>query len=367
MTPLSLYQADLQKPSFYPDPSQAIAIKHLQRLYDDLHNEKKPNKKENWISKIFTRANNSKQDSAVQGLYFYGGVGRGKTYLMDLFYHSLKTERKQRLHFHYFMLQVHKELKVWQGQKNPLQMLAKKFAKQTDILCFDEFYVDDITDAMILSGVMQELFKEGVVLVATSNIHPTDLYKNGLQRARFLPAITLIEEHCCIYNLDGGRDYRLDRLIETQIYYHPLDEQAKNSLDYTFEDLASGDKVYKTSIEINDRKIETIAYSEDTLYIDFNSLCDGPRASADYMELGILYRTIIIANVQQMSSKNNDMARRFIALVDELYNHHVIVIISAQVDVYSLYAGHKLAFEFQRCISRLIEMQSKSYLEHEHH
>ncbi|MCP4322864.1 MAG: cell division protein ZapE [Alteromonadales bacterium] len=366
MTPLSLYQADLQKPTFFADDSQAQAVHYLQRLFDDLQKRATTSTQQNGLfSRLFKRENCKRQK--IQGLYFYGGVGRGKTYLMDMFFHSLKTDRKSRMHFHHFMLRVHKELGLLAGQKNPLLKIAKKFASETDIICFDEFFVDDITDAMILAGMFEALFEEGVVLVATSNIHPTDLYKNGLQRTRFLPAIDLIKSNCEIYNLDGGKDYRLDRLIEAEIYHFPLGEEAQTLVSDTFEGLANGDKEYNKVLSINGRDIETRAYSVDTLLIDCASLCDGPRAVADYIELAIVYRTIILANVPQMNPQKNDIARRFIAMIDEFYNHHVVLIISAEVDVYSLYAGHSLAFEFQRCISRLLEMQSEEYLKKAHH
>ncbi|WP_284202464.1 cell division protein ZapE [Psychromonas marina] len=366
MTPLSLYQADLQKPQFFADDSQAQAVQYLQRLFVDIENRPTTvNQPTGLFSRLFKRE--PEKQANIKGLYFYGGVGRGKTYLMDLFFHSLKTERKSRLHFHHFMLRVHKELTLLAGEKNPLIHIAKKFASETDLICFDEFFVDDITDAMILGGMFEALFAEGVVLVATSNIHPKDLYKNGLQRVRFLPAIALITEHCEIYNLDGGKDYRLDRLTEAEIYHFPLDNEATSLMSHTFENLANGEKFYNQDLSINGRAIQTSAYSVDTLLIDCVSLCDGPRAVADYIELAIVYRTILLANVPQMNIQNNDMARRFIAMVDEFYNHHVVLIISAEVDVYSLYAGHKLAFEFQRCISRLLEMQSKEYLQKAHH
>ena len=365
MTPLSLYQADLQKPNFFADDSQAKAVQYLQRLFDDLQTNNTAKPQKGLMSRLFKRE--KPQTNDIKGLYFYGGVGRGKTYLMDMFFNSLDTQRKSRLHFHHFMLRVHKELGLLAGQKNPLIKIAKKFASESDLICFDEFFVDDITDAMILAGMFEALFAEGVILVATSNIQPSDLYKNGLQRARFLPAIGLIESHCEIYNLDGGKDYRLDRLIETEIYHFPLDNEAQQLLSNTFENLASGDKSYNETLTINGREIETSAYSVDTLLINCASLCDGPRAVADYIELAIVYRTIILTNVPQMNVQKNDMARRFIAMIDEFYNHHVVVIISAEVDVYSLYVGHQLAFEFQRCISRLLEMQSKEYLKNAHH
>jgi cell division protein ZapE len=366
VTPLSLYQADLRKANFFADDSQAQAIQYLQRLYEDLQkNYATAKPKTGLMSRFFKRE--QAKTVEIKGLYFYGGVGRGKTYLMDLFFHSLDTERKSRLHFHHFMLRVHKELGFLAGQKNPLVKIAKKFASEYDIICFDEFFVDDITDAMILAGMFEALFAEGVILVATSNIQPSDLYKNGLQRARFLPAIDLIESNCEVYNLDGGKDYRLDRLIETEIYHFPLDDEAKTLVSHTFESLACADKTYNKPLNVNGREIQTTAYSVDTLLVSCANLCDGPRAVADYIELAIVYRTIILTDVPQMSVQKNDMARRFIAMIDEFYNHHVVVIISAEVDVYSLYSGHQLAFEFQRCISRLLEMQSKQYLQNAHH
>lgn len=366
MTPLSLYQKDLQKPNFFADDSQAKAIQYLQRLFDDLEKPIQSTAKNSGLMSRFFKRDNI-QKTHIKGLYFYGGVGRGKTYLMDSFFNCLTTERKLRLHFHHFMLRVHKELSLLTGNKNPLIIIAKKFASETDIICFDEFFVDDITDAMLLAGMFEALFAEGVVLVATSNIHPTDLYKNGLQRARFLPAIALIESNCEIYNLDGGKDYRLDRLSEAEIYHFPLGNEAKLLIDETFESLANGEKFYNRALTINGRAIQTTAYSVDTLLIDCENLCDGPRAVSDYIELAIVYRTIFLNNVMQMDDQSNDMARRFIALIDEFYNHHVVLIIAAEVDVYSLYVGQQLSFEFQRCISRLLEMQSEEYLQKAHH
>ena len=366
MTPLSLYQADLQMPNFFADEAQAQAIQQLQRLFVEL--EQVPavsNKPRGLFARLFKRE--AAQQKVIKGLYFYGGVGRGKTYLMDLFFESLKTERKSRLHFHHFMLRVHKELAILTGQKNPLIVIAKKLASETDVICFDEFFVDDITDAMLLAGMFEALFAQGVVLVATSNIHPTDLYKNGLQRARFLPAIALIESNCEIYNLDGGKDYRLDRLTETEIYHFPIDAEAKLLINDTFERLGNGEKKYNSPLIINGRAIQTTAYSVDTLLIDCDSLCDGPRAVADYIELAIVYRTVILNNVPQMNHDKDDIARRFIAMIDEFYNHHVVLIIAAEVDVQYLYIGKQLSFEFQRCVSRLLEMQSKEYLQKAHH
>ena len=234
------------------------------------------------------------------------------------------------------------------------------------MLCFDEFYVDDIADAMILAGMLTALFEQGVTLVATSNIHPNDLYKNGLQRPCFLPVIALLKVECEIFNLDGERDYRLNRLIETQIYHYPLDDVAYLQICNSFEALSQGDKSYKQSIEINQRLIPTVANSSDTLTVDFSVLCGAGRAVSDYIEIAILYRTVLIADVCQMDDSVNDVARRFISMIDEFYDHHLVIIISAEVEIKLLYIGKKLRFEFQRCASRLIEMQSKAYLQQAH-
>jgi len=366
VTPLSLYQADLLKPTFFSDNAQLQAITMLQRLYDELlQNQTKSTKKSSLLQRLFSSSTAHK--AVIKGLYFYGGVGRGKTYLMDLFFHSIKSERKQRLHFHHFMLQVHKQLTTLQGQVDPLKEIAKQFASKTDIICFDEFFVEDITDAMILAGMFEALFSEGVVLVATSNIHPNHLYRNGLQRARFLPAIDLINQHCEIFNLDGGKDYRLGRLIEAEIYHYPLDQEAILQIQNSFETFAAGDKEYNQKIMINDRPLSSIAVSQDALSIEFSELCDGPRSVHDYIELAIVYRTILVSNIPKMDDQHNDLTRRFIAMVDEFYDRNVVLIISAEVDVLSLYHGTRLAFEFQRCVSRLLEMQSKAYLSQAHH
>lgn len=356
--PLSLYQRSLQKDDFFADPVQAIAIDHLQRLYIELQTKKNP-------SSLFSRflKNSVKSKLSCKGLYLYAGVGRGKTYLMDLFFHSLPTGAKLRLHFHHFMLTVHKELALLQGEPDPLKIIAKKFASQSQVLCFDEFYVDDVADAMILSGMLTALFEQGVTLVLTSNVHPDDLYKNGLQRQRFLPVIALLKNKCDILDLHGERDYRLNRLIETEIYYYPLDRTTHLQLLNSFKQLSKGKKNYNQCIEINKRFIQTIANSDDTLSLTFSHLCSGPRAVTDYIAIATLFRIVLIADVYQMDDATNDVARRFISMIDEFYDRKVVIIISAEVEINDLYIGEKLRFEFQRCISRLFEMQSKAYLQ----
>lgn len=369
MTPLSSYQTDLQKNNIVADAAQADAIILLQRLYDDLQKKEEiKNVKENIFVRLqYKFLNPHQKNKAIKGIYLYGGVGRGKTYLMDLFFHSLPGERKLRLHFHHFMLRIHKELAQLQGQENPLTIIAKNFSMATDILCFDEFFVEDISDAMILSGVFNALFEQGVTLLATSNIHPNDLYRNGLQRARFLPTIKLINDHCDVFNLEGQRDYRIGRLTESNVFHYGLGEKALLFIKERFETLSQGEKAYNQVINVNNRDIPTIAHSADTLSIEFTAICSGPRGVSDYIELAITYRTIIVANIKQMNETENDLARRFISMIDEFYEHNVALIISAEIAIEQLYTGQRLNFEFNRCISRLLEMQSQSYLHQAHH
>ena len=364
MNLIDQYESDLQKEGFIKDESQMSAITYLQTLSDQLNCLSVVDKKaQTFIQRMF----NKPEQSVINGLYMYGGVGRGKTYLMDLFFNQLKIEKKMRLHFHHFMLTIHKEMNLLSGQKNPLTIIANKLAEKTSVICFDEFFVEDITDAMILAGMFEALFEKGVVLVATSNIHPDDLYKNGLQRPRFLPAIELVKKYCHVYNLDNGRDYRLDKIVKTEVYHFPLDAEAEQNIRVGFEKLALGEKQYDQNIEINQRSIKTRSISHDILHINFFALCDSPRSVHDYIEIALLYRIVFVENIKQMGDNQNDLARRFIAMVDEFYDKHVVLVISADVSIESLYIGDKLAFEFQRCISRLLEMQSHSYLSQSHY
>ena len=231
LAPLARYQQDLKRDDFSYDASQETAVKHLQRLYDELVVSQAPAPKKSLFGKMSAVFNKPEKKVPVKGLYFWGGVGRGKTYLMDTFYDSLPFERKVRTHFHRFMQRVHADLKVLEGQVNPLDVIAKNYAEEACIICFDEFFVSDITDAMILGGLFERLFAEGVSLVATSNIIPDGLYLNGLQRARFLPAIALLKQHTEIVNVDGGVEYRLRVLEQAELYHCPLDAAADTSLN----------------------------------------------------------------------------------------------------------------------------------------
>ncbi|TVL56472.1 cell division protein ZapE [Shewanella algae] len=359
LTPWQHYQQDLTREDFSHDPAQEQAVKALQRVYDELQKPQKSGWR-NW----FSREKNSK----VQGLYLWGGVGRGKTYLMDTFFDALPGEQKLRAHFHRFMHRIHRELDELKGTRDPLLVIAKQMAQQYRVICFDEFFVSDITDAMLLGTLFEALFKEGVVLVATSNIVPDDLYKNGLQRARFLPAIAEIKANCQVLNVDSGIDYRLRTLEQAEIYHHPLDETAECNLQRYFTQLAPDSEVSETPLEIDGRSIVIRKQAQGVLLADFRALCDGPRSQRDYMELAQLFHTVLLSGLEQMGAQQtgDDIARRFLALVDEFYERHVKLIISAEVPLEQIYTDGQLSFEFRRCRSRLIEMQSRDYLALEH-
>ncbi len=366
LSPIEKYQQDLMRDDFLYDEAQENAVRHLQRLYEDLQNKPLPvtgfKKVLNRWKKVYGKA----ESKPIKGLYFWGGVGRGKTYLVDTFYESLPFDNKMRVHFHRFMHRVHQELKTLAGQSDPLKIIAKRFADETCIICFDEFFVSDITDAMILGTLFQELFAHKVTLVATSNIIPDELYKNGLQRARFIPAITLIKEHCEVINVDSGVDYRLRTLEQAEIYHYPLDQQAEINLTKYFQQLATDVEQKNNTIEINNRLVPVIAVADGVVHFDFSILCESARSQSDYMEISRLYHTVLLANVKQMNADSDDTARRFIALVDEFYERHVKLIISAEVALAELYQNGRLSFEFKRCLSRLQEMQSHDYLASEH-
>ena len=366
LSPLEQYQKDLTRDDFQYDAAQENAVKHLQRLYEDL--QSKPvavsgfKKVLNRWKKVYSKP----EVNPIKGLYFWGGVGRGKTYLVDTFFDCLPFENKTRVHFHRFMHRVHQELKTLTGQSDPLKIIAKRFAQETCIICFDEFFVSDITDAMILGTLFEELFSHNVTLVATSNIIPDELYRNGLQRERFLPAIKLINEHTDIVNVDSGVDYRLRTLQQAEIFHHPLDQQADDNLQDYFARLSTEKGQQGVTIQVNHRDLQTVAVADGIVHFDFSILCETARSQGDYMELSRLYHTVLLANVTQMGSETDDSTRRFIALVDEFYERNVKLIISAEVALESLYSGGRLAFEFKRCLSRLQEMQSHDYLASEH-
>ncbi len=298
----------------------------------------------------------------LSGLYIWGGVGRGKTFLMDLFFQTLPIEQKRRIHFHRMMQDVHKRMKTLSFVEDPLDKVAASIAQGTRVLCFDEFFVSDIGDAMILGRLLEGLFSRGVTLVTTSNASPDELYKEGLQRQRFLPAIELLKRHTDVINMDGGTDYRLRILQKAGTYLTPDDEKAAEKLNYFFNETASTDVATDIDLDINGRDIRARRCAKGVAWFRFTDICDGPRSQSDYIEIARWYPSVIVSGIPQFDALRDDQARRFISLVDEFYDRRVKLILSADVDVPDLYAGSRLSFEFSRTQSRLIEMQSTEYL-----
>jgi len=302
----------------------------------------------------------------VKGLYMWGGVGRGKTTLMDLFYDNLPFDDKLRYHFHRLMYRVHNRLAELKDVEDPIQIVADELADQARIICFDEFFVSDIGDAMILARLMEALFQRHVTLVATSNIPPDDLYKDGLQRARFLPAIELIKTHTEVMRVDSETDYRLRVLEQAEIYHSPLDAKANENLQQYFDQIAPDAGSKGQDIEILGRNLTTIRRADGIAWFSFTTLCDGPRSKDDYIELARTFSTVLLSNLPQMGTEQESQARRFIGLVDEFYDRRVKLIISAEQPIDSIYCGERLKMEFERTKSRLREMQSHDYLAQPH-
>lgn len=367
LSPLARYQRDLKRPDFRHDSSQELAVKHLQTLYEQLLGAWSAEQDKSLLGGLIRRFKSAKPEP-VRGLYFWGGVGRGKTYLMDNFYESLPFPQKMRSHFHRFMRRVHAELKKLDGQKNPLELVADIIASEARVICFDEFFVSDITDAMILGTLMEALFARGVTLVATSNIIPDGLYKDGLQRARFLPAIALLNKHTLVVNVDGGVDYRLRALEQAQLYHFPLGIAADASLKRCFDSLVPvKDEICENQeLEVEGRMIHARYLAEDVVWFDFVDICDGPRSQNDYIELACEYHSVLVSNIPALGRAKDDQARRFINLVDEFYDRQVKLILSAELPLAQLYSTGKLDFEFRRTVSRLLEMQSHEYLARPH-
>lgn len=363
-TPWSRYQKDLERDDFSYDASQEAAVKALQSIYEQLVDRAKS--ENSW----FGRARNSfkLKPQRVKGLYFWGGVGRGKTYLMDTFFDAIPFKQKTRLHFHHFMRLIHEQLKVHKGKANPLDIVAREFAQKTRVLCFDEFFVSDIGDAMILANLLETLFEEGVTLIATSNIIPDGLYKDGLQRKLFLPAIELLKQNTTVLNVDGGLDYRLRTLKQVEIFHSPLDEAAEENLLASFHRLV-GDPSHtqeNVDLDILGRPVHAQRANNDVVLFNFADLCDGPRSQNDYIEIAHQYHAVLVSGVPAFVGKNDDAARRFINMVDEFYDRNVKLLMTAEEQVEALYQNGKLSFEFQRTVSRLLEMQSEEYLESAH-
>jgi len=364
LSPGEYYQECLTQQGFVADAAQQMAVEKLQKLYRNLVARGSEPVKKNLFEKL--GLSKSRPIEPVIGLYFWGGVGRGKTFLMDAFYESLPMHRKLRVHFHRFMRRVHNELKMLEGEKNPLEKVADHIAEEASVLCFDEFFVSDIADAMILGTLLQHLFERGVTLVATSNIAPDGLYQNGLQRARFLPAIALLKQFTEVVNVDGGVDYRLRALSRAELYYTPIDWEADRSLRQSFDSLSPEPAQANVEIEVEGRMLMARYVADGLVWFDFRVLCDGPRSQNDYIELARIFHTVLISDIPCLGEGQNDQARRFINLVDEFYDHNVKLVLSAEAPPEGLYQGTGLHFEFQRTISRLLEMQSHDYLARQH-
>ncbi len=284
---------------------------------------------------------------------------------MDIFYDCLPTDGKLRLHFHRFMQEIHHQLRNIKNEEDPLQLVAESFKRRTNIICLDELFVSDIGDAMILAGLLDALFSRGITLVTTSNCHPNDLYKGGLQRQKFIPAIDLIKQQTKVIELGGNIDHRLEFLEHADIYHHPLDENADSVMTNNFMHVSPEPGTENECLCIEGRNIQTIRCADGTVWLSFNDLCGGPRSAADYIEIARCFNTVLISDIPVLTN-NNDLSRRFITAIDEFYDRSVKVIISAETTVHELYKGQKLSFEFQRTISRLLEMRSHDYLARPH-
>lgn len=348
MTPLEHYQQAITRAEFKSNALQEQVMLALQHIYDELLTPKKLFKKHN-----------------VKGLYLWGGVGIGKTWLMDTFYQCLPIP-KLRMHFHRFMQHVHHELRSLQGQADPLKKVAKHLAKQARVICLDEFLVNDITDAMLLANLLDALFNEGITLITTTNIAPDDLYHNGLQRNNFLPAIALIKKHLQVWHLQSMIDYRLRDLTATGTYFFPLNADAELFMQQHFQHLTHDYPIQVEPLTIADRKVKILGAASDVVWFDFHDICHVPRSQMDYLEIAKDYSTVLVSNVPQITAHQDNTARYLINLVDVFYDARVKLILSAAVAIDDLYPTGRFSFEFDRTRSRLLEMQSRAYLHKKH-
>ena len=360
-TPLETYLELTGSGRFTADSEQRKAVDVFDRLWKVL-SAKQPDSI--GFGRFWQRLTD-RPPQRIPGIYLWGDVGRGKTWLMDLFFESLPIRQKRRIHFHRFMQRIHDELRELQHVSDPLPQVARRWSEGIRLLCLDEFVVTDIADAMLLSGILEALFEHGVTLVTTSNSQPNDLYPDGLQRARFLPAIERLNRYCKVVEIAGEIDYRLRILEQSETYHFPLDKEATTILEANYEQIACGSDL-DPQMKVNDRLITARRRSDGVAWFDFLTLCDGPRGSADYIELARAFNTVLISDVTVMSKNDSDIARRFITMIDEFYDRNVKVLITAEARFDALYTGQRLAFEFQRTASRLTEMQSHDYLARPH-
>jgi len=334
------------------DASQLRIIEQFSTLQSKLLESKK---KPSFFQKHF------KKKTKIPGIYLWGDVGRGKTFLMDIFFQSLNLNQKRRVHFHHLMSEVHTKLKEMKDIEDPIDQITKSMSKKIQVLCFDEFFVEDIADAMILNKFLEGLFKYGITLVVTSNSQPKDLYKNGLQRDRFLKAIELIEENTFIINIGSGPDYRLKK-INTKVKFNSIHNTETDQLLEKYFHLISPIGCKKNEvITVNGRKISSILSAETIIWFDFQAICAGNRSTNDYIAIAKQYQTVIISNILTLDKEKENEARRFIALIDEFYERKVKIIMSTEISYKDLYQGQKLVSEYKRTQSRLTEMASEEY------
>ncbi len=356
MTPLDYYREQVESGAIVSDSEQLKAMAELNRVQRELITEF--DKRAGFLALFHSR-------QLVNGLYLWGGVGIGKTFMMDCFYHTLPFERKLRMHFHQFMRLVHAKLKQHQGEKDPLQAIAKELAEQAIVLCFDEFFVSDITDAMLLGRLIKALFANGVCLVTTSNVMPDDLYKNGLQRSQFLPAIALLNQTLKVMHIPSTMDYRLRHLQEAGVFYVPLTPENHKRMSASFDVLTRGQPVETSPIEIENRSIKVVKRTPDVVWFEFNEICRVPRSQHDYLALTHQYQTIFISNIPVIEANQKDTICLFINLVDVLYDARMRLVISAAEPVDQLYHRGFMMMEYARTHSRLLEMQSQDYFSYE--
>jgi cell division protein ZapE len=360
MPPSAAYAAGIASGRWSDDPAQRAVLVELDRIHAGLT----AGERHRGMLARLRRLGRRRRPPC--GLYLWGGVGRGKTFLVDLFFDQLPIAGKRRVHFHRFMGEVHARLRALGQRSDPLVEVAAALAGDLRLLCLDEFVVSDIGDAMILARLLEQLFARGVVLVTTSNTEPAQLYRDGLQRARFLPAIALLQQHCVVQRIDSCSDYRLRALTQAPVYHHPLGAEADAALAAVYRRLSADAIADREPLQINDRIIETVASAEGVAWFEFSALCQGPRSVADYIEIARDFHSVLLANVPAFDSDHDNEARRFVHLVDEFYDRNVNLIVSAAAPITTLYRGQRLQGEFERTASRLIEMQSADYLAREH-
>lgn len=355
MTPSQRYADGVQRGDWRADPAQLAALAELDRIHEALVDSEQ----DGWLDRLSAFW---KKPEPVRGLYFWGGVGRGKTFLVDLFYDGLPIKQKYRTHFHRFMRGVHEQLREHAGQSDPLARIAQQWRENLRVLVLDEFFVTDIGDAMLLARLLERLFAEGVTLVTTSNTAPENLYANGLQRDSFMPAIGLLQKFCVELYAEGTEDYRMRALTRSPVYRAPLDAQADDWLAQRWGELSGNAEARAGTIEIEARKIPVRSRGKSIAWFDFAALCEGPRGPSDYIEIAREFTTVLLGGIPHFNRMNEDAARRFVNLIDELYDRHVNLVCTAQDAPPALYSGQRLAGAFERTASRLIEMQSADYL-----